>query len=350
MQRFVERSLYRRSLLSCLLWPLSILFSCIVILRRYAYHRCNFMVYRSRLKIICVGNIVSGGSGKTPFTIFLARFLKTRGLKVAVSHRGYKGAFENEIRMISTRREILPQALQAGDEALLLARNLEGIPVVCGRSRRRAIRILEKEYPDLDFVILDDSFQHLQVYHDLDFVLFNSIAGAGNGFVLPAGILREPVSVLKHADFIIYNGVDSARDFLRPYQEKVLSGKYSISGFYNINMEEISLENIRKMRLALISAIGYPPSFAALVNQAGIAYIKHNIYPDHCDYNDPRILLKLQRQAKEQRLDCFLTTEKDFVKLRTKETALVLIMMKIEFVMDDICLASLEKAISIRHN
>ena len=99
--------------------------------------------------------------------------------------------------MISDENQVLDLAKEAGDEAFLLASKLPGIPVIAGRNRKKAIQILEEKYPELEYIILDDSFQHLKVEHDLDFVVFNAIGGMGNGFVLPAGILRESISALK---------------------------------------------------------------------------------------------------------------------------------------------------------
>ena len=102
MQNLIEKNLYNKSLLSFLLWPLSMIYSAILILRR----KLHSGGYRSRCKIISVGNIVSGGSGKTPVTIFLAKHLQKRGKKVAISHRGYKGKFENENKLISDEKEV----------------------------------------------------------------------------------------------------------------------------------------------------------------------------------------------------------------------------------------------------
>ncbi|HNQ42989.1 MAG TPA: tetraacyldisaccharide 4'-kinase, partial [Candidatus Cloacimonadota bacterium] len=160
--------------------------------RKYCYPH----PYRSRHKIISIGNLSAGGSGKTPITIALAQAMSQSGLKVAVSHRGYKGEAEHGLALVSDRDKILLNARQAGDEAVLIASSLPGIPVVAGKNRARALRLLESRFPDLDCIIMDDTFQHLAVARDLDFVVCDTAIGFANGRCLPAGYLREPVSVL----------------------------------------------------------------------------------------------------------------------------------------------------------
>jgi tetraacyldisaccharide 4'-kinase len=200
-QNLIQRHLLRRSILSYLLFSFSVLNAFLQIMHRKYYQW--FPSRRKQFKplVISIGNIVSGGSGKTPFTLFLAGILQKQGFKLAVSHRGYKGAFERENRLISNRTQVLTDAPFAGDEAYLLAEKLSGIPVVVGKNRSVSLQILQQNYPDLDIVLLDDSFQHLQVAHDLEIVLFQASVGLGNGFLLPAGFLREPVSALKSGRF-----------------------------------------------------------------------------------------------------------------------------------------------------
>ena len=149
---------------------------------------------------------MSGGTGKTPFTIFLAKYLQQKGFKIAVSHRGYKGDFENTNILISDAHKVFEEAKNAGDESYLLALKLNGIPVIVGSNRQISIRILEKRYPELDYIILDDSFQKHSIKKDFEFVIFKSTIGIGNGFVLPAGFLRESLKALKFADYFVING------------------------------------------------------------------------------------------------------------------------------------------------
>jgi len=328
MQYLIEKNLYKKSLLSYLLWPLSIKYSLILILRR-KLHAGGF---RSRCKIISVGNIVSGGSGKTPLTIYLAKYLQNQGKKVAVSHRGYKGKFENENKLISDENKVFEFARDAGDETYLLASKLTGIPVIAGRDRKKSIQILEGKYPDLEYIILDDSFQHLKVQHDLDFVVFNSIGGIGNGFVLPAGILREPLSALKYADYIVFNGKGEIPEKFQKYNKQILKGEYKIKQFSDVNGKEIKLGG----KLALLSGIGLPQSFENTIYEAGLHFDKHFRFPDHYDFKKKGVIKQISVDVKLGNINYLLTTEKDYAKLQFIENDLPLAIVEVEFILDNI--------------
>jgi tetraacyldisaccharide 4'-kinase len=328
MQKIIEKNLYKKSLLSYLLWPLSLLFSCILILRR----KLHSDGYRSRCKIISVGNVVSGGSGKTPVTIFLAKNLQNKGKKIAVSHRGYKGKFENENKLISNENEIFNFAKDAGDETYLLATKLPGIPVIAGRNRKKSIQILEEKYPDLDYIILDDSFQHLKVQHDLDFVVFNAIGGVGNGFVLPSGILREPLSAIQYSHYIIFNGKGEIPVQINKYNKPVLRGHYKIKRFSDKDGVEIKPAG----NLALLSGIGLPKSFENTVHQAGLHFEKHFRFPDHYDFQNQEIINQISADVKLEKTDYLLTTEKDFAKLQFINHDLPLAIVEVEFVLENV--------------
>lgn len=326
MQNLIENHLYKRSLLSYLLWPISFKYSLILKLRRILTKQG----YKSKCKIISVGNIVSGGSGKTPFTIFLTNHLRDKGFKVAVSHRGYKGKFEQENKLISDRKEVFDFAQDAGDEAFLLATKLNGIPVIVGKNRRLSINILEQKFSDLDYIILDDSFQHLKVFHNLDFVVFNEIGGIGNGFVLPAGILREPLSALKFADYIVINGEGNIPGKLKKYNKPILLGGYTIKRFYDVDGNDIKISG----RKSLLSGIGLPRSFENTIRKSGISYEKHFCFPDHYDFKDKTILQKIKYELKKGKIDHLLITEKDFAKLQFIEHNLPLVVVEVEFVLE----------------
>jgi len=275
---------------------------------------------------------VSGGSGKTPFTIFLVNHLKDKEFKVAVSHRGYKGKFEYGNKLISNRNDIIDSASDAGDEAFLLASKLKGIPVIVGKNRGLSIKILEQKFPDLDYIILDDSFQHLKVFHNLDFVVFNEIGGIGNGFVLPAGILREPLSALKFADYIVFNGKGEIPGQLLKYNKPILRGEYTVKRFFDKDGNNIKISG----RMSLLSAIGLPRSFENTVEKAGFSFEKHYSFPDHYDYKDKAILQKIETELRKEKIDHLLITEKDFTKLQFIEHDLPLAIVEVEFVLENI--------------
>ena len=310
MQTFIARHLQRRSWLSYLLWPLSKIFAVITRMRRWWYIPAR--QFCPSCSVISVGNITSGGTGKTPVTIWIARYLADQGKKVAVSHRGYKGDFEQDEMLLSGTEEVFAHASRGGDEAYLLATKLPGIPVIAGRNRTKAITRLLAEYPSLDYIILDDSFQHLQVKHDIDVVVFNALGGIGNGFVLPAGILREPLSALKFADFVVYNGAGELPAYLQKSSIPVLRGNYRITRFSDVDGHEISVDELMQKQNILLSGIGLPRSFEETIGNMGIPFAEHIMLPDHTDYAGT--LARIQRQCAAA--DYVITTEKDFAKLR----------------------------------
>ena len=341
LQNLIDKNLYKRSLLSYLLFPISLKYSFLQKIRRQIYRRFPSLSYRSKIKIISVGNIVSGGSGKTPFTIFLAKHLSEKGKNVAVSHRGYQGKFENENKLISDRNRVFDFAPAAGDEAFLLASKLNEIPVIAGKNRRLSIRILERKFPDLDFIILDDSFQHLKVHRHWDFVVFNENGGIGNGFVLPAGILRESLSALKFADGIVFNGKGKIPSYLSKFGKPIFRVSYKITKFYDANENEISLSDLKNKKIALLSAIGQPKSFEKTVSEAGLKFSEHYRFPDHYDYSHKQVLKDLQNKLYKEKIDFLLTTEKDFAKLKFLTVDLPLVVMAIEMKTDGDYLSSI---------
>ncbi len=331
-QNFIQSNLLKRTILSYLLYPLSCVYSLLQIIHRFYYRIFPKSIYHSPIPVISIGNIVSGGSGKTPFTVFLVKYLTNAGKRVAVSHRDYKGNYENDNEFLSNREGLLPQVMEAGDEAALLAEKLLGIPVIAGKSRKRSLILLAETYPDLDYIILDDSFQHLKVHHDYDFILFKARAGIGNGFVLPAGILREPLSALKDADFIVWNGTQPIVNQLLTYPLPILKGSTESREIKDIHQNIIPLEKLKDKKLALLSGIGYPQGFEDTVHKMGLSFLHHYRVPDHYDYTSKLFRRHLKRGFQIQKYDYLITTEKDFIKLRQIHLRLPILIVEIEFI------------------
>jgi tetraacyldisaccharide 4'-kinase len=327
-QDFIRRHLINRSLLSLLMYPFSLVWGNLQRCRRDYWRKKGGK--KANVKIISIGNITAGGSGKTPFTIWLAEHLTKQGKKIAVSHRGYKGDFEYKNTIISNREQLLPEANTAGDEAALLAEKLAGIPVCAGSDRWQSIQLLEGKYPDLDMIILDDSFQHLQVHHDVDIVIFKTAKPIGNGFVLPAGILREPLSALKDADFIVLNGKGDSPDFLKEYPQEIRQGDYQVSGIF-LNNNKIELNEISSKKLGLISGIADPVSLENTLSSLNLIYDFHLQYPDHYHYTAESDLVTIEKQLKTNQVDYLITTEKDYTKLRYLSFSVPVAVLRIEF-------------------
>jgi len=211
---------------------------------------------------------------------------------------------------------------------------LKGIPIITGKNRRLSIKILEKKFPDIDYIILDDSFQHLQVKHNIDFVIFNEIGGIGNGFVLPAGILRESLSALKFSDYIIWNGSGEIPRKLKKYGKIIIKCKYKISRFYDLDGNDFRIANNKK--IGLLSGIGLPRSFEKTIKNEGINFIKHFVFPDHYAYDDMHKLQKLKIEIETKQIDYLITTEKDYAKLVNITHGLPIIIAEAELDVEDV--------------
>jgi len=339
-KKFIDSYLQKRRILNYLLLPISLVFSLILIIRRTLY-KTILPQFQANIAVISVGNITVGGTGKTPFTIWLAETLTGMGYKVAVSHSGYKSDLENSVSLISNTLQMLPDAELAGDEAWLFSNRLPGIPVVVGKNRRKAIKLLQTTFPELDCVILDDSFQHLKVWHDLDFIIFNSYVKFGNSFVLPAGMLREPLFTLNDCDFIILNGAGRSdiesgfKNALDMYKKEIFTGYYDILCLYDFNGDSIPSEILAGKEVLLLTGIGSPSGFADSVNMMQVNVAGRLHLPDHYDYSDEPVRKKILEEKNRINADWIVTTEKDFAKLRKfPEFKDNLLILKIGFKMD----------------
>ncbi|MBN2017631.1 MAG: tetraacyldisaccharide 4'-kinase [Candidatus Cloacimonetes bacterium] len=315
---FIEKHWVKRSILSYLFLPLAFLFSLILCLRRILYSYRFFRSYKADAFIISVGNHTVGGNGKTPFTILLAHALKHENLKVAVSHRGYKGAFEHTIKLISDEEQIFEDTYLAGDEPLLIANNCKGIPVIVGSNRKAAIKFLQNKFSP-NVIILDDSFQHLHVKHDYDFLLFNGKNPIGNGFVIPAGMLREPASAIKHADCYVMNDISDEYYIpkqLKKYSAPLISTTYQIRSLIHFqDSKEEKLGSVTGKKVMLVSGIGNPLSFENSLQRCGFDIVNHLKFKDHHEYNDNDVH-EIIKKAEKSKADMIITTEKDYVKLK----------------------------------
>jgi len=302
---------------SYLLFPFSIIYLAITSIRRSLYNKNILKCYSSNVKIVNIGNLTSGGSGKTPFIIFLANYLKNKGKKVGISHRGYKGAYEHTVHLISDEEGVFPLDTSAGDEANLIARNCYGIPIIVGKNRTEAIKVLEDRF-SLDYILLDDSFQHISVKHYYDFLLFNSINPLGNGFLIPAGILRDSIGKIKYADCLVFTNAEKDyrihRKFVK-FNKPIFCCQYKAQAFIDTyTKREVPLSEIRNKRILLLSGIGTPDSFEYTIKQLGIDFIEHKKYSDHYAWDSRTELLQLEKEAIIKKLDFIIITEKDYYR------------------------------------
>jgi tetraacyldisaccharide 4'-kinase len=330
LQIFIEKHLYKRTFFSYLLYPFSIIYATIVLIKRQIYKYLPLLSFNSKFKIISIGNITTGGAGKTPVTLYIAKQLIQRNYKIAIVLRGYKGKFEHSVKLISDFNGVYDFAKEAGDEAYLYTQKLSNIPVCVGKNRRKSIQLLESRFPEIDYIIMDDAFQHLKIKVDFSICVFNSINLWGNGFCLPAGILREPFSVLKYADSIILNGSDNQQLRQRIKNNLYFIGGYKVSNLY-FKGKDLSVDNLQNSKNIIMSGIGTPKSFENTVISLKIPYVESIYLNDHFDYS-MSFIEELKKKVDNERIDYIIITEKDYSKVF--KINLPFVVVKIDFILD----------------
>lgn len=283
----IEKSWYKKpGLLSILLLPLSVLFWLISTLRALFYKLNILKAFKAHVPVIVVGNISVGGNGKTPFVIWLAEYLQQQGLKVAVISRGYGGQSDSYPLLVTEQTT----TTQAGDEPVLIKRRL-GCVVMVGPDRQASIKKLEQH--DIDVIISDDGMQHYKMPRAIEFCIIDSKRRFGNGFLIPAGPLRELPSRINSVDLAIENGGDS-----------LLSYQLATSGFYSVKNKEFA-ENTPNEGIA-VSAIGSPKRFEKSLEALGKKLIECKHFRDHHAYTEQDFI--------ETESNAVFMTEKDAVK------------------------------------
>jgi len=288
----------RRGLLACLLFPFSLLFLGLVALRRVLY-RLGFLRGEGLpVPVVIVGNITVGGSGKTPLVIHLASALRLLGRYPGVVSRGYRG---NITRPTEVTAGSDPAVV--GDEPLLLARRT-GCPVFVGRDRPAVARALLTGYPQCDVIIADDGLQHYRLKRDVEIAVFDE-RGVMNGWCLPAGPLREPVSRLTQVDAVVLNGsaVSPAPTLDRPAFVMRLLG----DRFHRLDDPRITCgpADLAGLELHAVAGMGAPRRFFDHLREMGLDFVGHP-FADHHDFRAEDLAFSG---------DAILTTEKDAVKL-----------------------------------
>jgi len=194
-------------IISFIFFPFSVIWKAINRLRRYAYSLGYLKSYNFNLPIISVGNVVFGGTGKTPFTIWLAKFLESEGKVITVLLRGYKGKLEKLSGLLKSENKFNLSALDFGDEAINLIRSLEKSSVIVGKNRKiNFVKFADDVKADV--LLLDDGYQHLQIFRDLDIVLFDANLPLESYKVVPSGYMREGIEALNYGDVIIITRCD----------------------------------------------------------------------------------------------------------------------------------------------
>ncbi|HEB58312.1 MAG TPA: tetraacyldisaccharide 4'-kinase [Gammaproteobacteria bacterium] len=263
----MEKTWYQGHWLVKPLLPLSWLFCAIVVLRRFAYRVGIFRSVRFKVPVIVVGNITVGGTGKTPLTIWLARFLARSGYKPGIISRGYGGHARKWPQQV--RADADPWIV--GDEAIVIARHAD-CPMAVGPERVADAQAI-LNHSDCDIIISDDGLQHYPLARKVEIVAIDGHRRFGNGKCLPAGPLREPASRAESADFLVSKNVAGSGEYLLRY----------VAGPLRKLVDESCtqpLEKLAQQRVHAVAGIANPGAFFAELRKAGLDIIVHE-FPDH---------------------------------------------------------------------
>lgn len=282
-------------------------------LKNFMYDKKIIRPKRVNAFVISVGNMTTGGVGKTPVVSEIAKYLISKNKKVAIISRGYGGRLNNKnINMISDGKNIFFEAAQCGDEPFWLAQNTSGCMIFTCKNRYKASKFAVEKY-GVEYIILDDGFQHRKLHRDLDLVLMDSVKGFGNENLLPAGPLREGAEALDRIDKMIIVS-KSIRHEMAKKVAKIMNKRLKLPTqicytepdyVYNIKTGQRLMEG---MEATAICAIGQPQQFYDFLKDFNI--IKTLTFDDHHQYK-PTDIIDIQGNI--------ITTEKDAVKLERFE-------------------------------
>jgi tetraacyldisaccharide 4'-kinase len=290
---WLQHHWYRITPLHVILIPISSIFRALVSLRRALYRRGVLSSQKLPLPVIVVGNISVGGTGKTPLTLALAQQLIGRGWHPLIVSRGYGGTTQQAQHVTANS-----DARQVGDEPLLMARR-KLCPVWVGRDRAATARRAIQNHPECDLVLCDDGLQHYRLQRDVEIAVTDARRGFGNGWLLPAGPLREPVSRLRSVDTVVVNG------------DRATVGQFRMrldgATFYNLidPTQTATAADFRSQKNHGVAGIGDPQRYFDHLKFLGIHFTPH-AFPDHHAYQPADLSFP--------GCDAILLTEKDAVK------------------------------------
>lgn len=315
--------------------PFSPLYSALMKSREKLYSRGIFRRHSLSVPVIAVGNLVLGGTGKTPTVQHIANLLLTKGYHPAIISRGYGGKTKDAVNVVSDGEKIFLSPEMAGDEPSMLAQLLPGVAVLTGARRifpcRHAI-----DYLHADVIILDDGFQHLNVNRDIDIVLFDSTVQAGNSRVFPGGPLREPVSALNRCHGFLLTGEspvnrERTQKFARLLQEKFPAKPVFLSSLETYELQgpdgPVAAESISG-KFYGFCGIANPSRFEKSLGDYGLQLANFQALKDHVSYSQ-KIVSQLCKKAIDCGAKTLVTTEKDYVKLHKFKLDLPLYVLRV---------------------
>lgn len=312
--RFFQIGWATRGWRAYLLFPVALLYRVLFLLRFGAYRSRIFRSQRFEVPVVVVGNVVAGGAGKTPLVIALVRHMQSQGLRIGVVSRGY-GRRSNET--IEVRHAMTADL--TGDEPALI-KSVTDVPVFVARRRGDAVSLLLDTYSETDVVIADDGLQHLAMDRDIEIVVFDD-RGTGNGWLLPAGPLREPWPrsagstrrIVLHTGLVpTFAGFTSTRRL----------ADYAVAA----DGQRVPLADLPDAPVVALAAIANPEAFFSMLRSNGLTLAASIALPDHHDFES----IDLQSYAGST----ILCTEKDAVKLFTNPALANLMLLAVPLIFE----------------
>lgn len=279
-------------------------------------------------RVVCIGNLTLGGSGKTPVTMMAARLLSEAGKKVVILSRGYKRlSKDKKMILVSDNQKTLSNPKEAGDEPYMMALSLPGIPVIVGADRILTGQYAIKNFQP-DIILLDDGFQHWRLERDCDIVCIDSQKPLDKLRLFPRGALRETLDGLKRAQAVILTRTENAirmkeqEDLIRRIagQIPILKMRYNLGEavpMSDIETEEITPDILQRKRVLLFCGLANPDSFFKLAEKQFRHVEKKIAFPDHVSYTNDQ-LREIKSEFVYYNCNLAFTTEKDAVKLKAK--------------------------------
>ena len=309
-------------LIRIILFPFIPVYAVAIKIRNKFFDKNIFKIKKVNVKVISVGNITVGGSGKTPLVIFLANLLKKLGKSVGVLSRGYRRKSKGYL-LVSDGKEIFTTVDQSGDEIYHTAMECSVPAAVSERRFEGAKKFIEDT--GIDILILDDAYQHRWIERDINLLIceqrFFYETGFMNQSLLPAGNMREPLSSIKRADAVILNRKFSDKKAIPSKYEKYIEDKkifysaYKAIGFSDIKNHTIyELEEFHGQKSLIVSGVANPFSFLNILTQVHVNTDNQLIFKDHKDYSLKEVQL-IRKKFYSTNSHSVITTEKDAVKL-----------------------------------
>ena len=302
-----------------------------IALRTHFFQAGIFRTKKLPCKVISIGNLTVGGTGKTPMAIYIARALKGCDHRVAVISRGYQGQKERSGGIVSDGQIVRMAPQDAGDEPYLIALKLDGVPVLVGKDRYRVGMLALREFAP-EILVLDDAFQHLKLHRNMDFLLLDAVQPFGNNHLFPRGVLREPAAHLKRSHAIVLtrsNGAGMSNGDRRRFHalskgKPVFRCKHVpdiLIGCERLPWAALGprpatygLDMLKGRRVYAFSGIAGNDDFQQMVRNLGCEVAGDSRFPDHHDYSDSE-LATIFDKARRCHIDYLVTTEKDYVRM-----------------------------------